>query len=72
MIYSCVWEAGDIWANRGFGRQAISGLIVGVVGRRYMIYSGVYELVDIWSNCGCGKHAVYDIFGCLGGRRQMG
>ena len=42
MIYSGLWQAGDIWANRGLGRQAIYGLIVGLVDRRYMIYSGVW------------------------------
>jgi len=36
MIYSGVWQPGDIWANRGFGRQVIYGLIVAKVGRRYM------------------------------------
>ena len=55
-----------------FARQAIYGLIAGMVGRRYMIYMGAYEVGDIWANRWCGREAVDDIFGSLAGRRYMG
>jgi len=72
MIYMGAYEVGDIWANHEFGGQAIYGLIVGLVGRRYMIYSSLWKAGDIWANRWCGRQTVYDLFESLGGRRYIG
>jgi len=42
MIYSGFYEVGDIWANRGFGRQAIYDIYGSLRGRRYMGESWVW------------------------------
>ena len=42
MIYSGVWQAGDIWAYRGYGRQAIYDIFRFLRGRRYMGQSWVW------------------------------
>jgi len=36
MIYWGVWQAGYIWANRGFGREAVYDIFGSLGGRRYM------------------------------------
>jgi hypothetical protein len=33
---SGVWQAGDIWAHRGCGRQAVYDIFESLGGRRYM------------------------------------
>ena len=47
MIYSGVWEGGDIWANRKYGRQAIYDIFGSLAGRQYNIYSEVWQAGDI-------------------------
>jgi hypothetical protein len=36
MIYSGLWQEGDLWANCGCGRQAVYDISESLVGRPYM------------------------------------